>query len=53
MATPDGGVTGWLLTTVSVAGTPDAAWPFQPSRGSSTNTGICRVVFSWYSAYGG
>jgi hypothetical protein len=24
-----------------------------PLAGSSTNTGICREVFSWYSAYGG
>lgn len=24
-----------------------------PSAGSRTNTGICRSVFSWYSAYGG
>lgn len=24
-----------------------------PSTGSSTNTGITRSVFSWYSAYGG
>ena len=32
---------------------PDDLLAGRAYRGSSTNTGIWRSVFSWYSAYGG
>ena len=44
--------TGCVLTT-AVWQAPPTFVAVQPSRGSSTNTGIWRSVFSWYSAYGG